>query len=140
MKSRWLLTLALPLCFVSAALADDKADAELEKGKGWKIVAMNQAGKDVPQTTIDNIDLTFTFSGEKVTVKGASGTKEGIVKIDASKTPKEMDLRMEGENEDSKAIYEIDDKTLKIALSKKERPKEIKSGPDIAVLTFERVK
>ena len=140
MKPRWLLALALPLCLVSAAPADDKEDrAELEKG-GWKIVAMNQGGKDVPDTTVKSIDLTFVFKDEKLTVKGSGGTKEGTFKIDSSKTPREMDLHIEGEKDDAKAIYEIDKDKLKIALSKKERPKDFKGGPDVAVFTFERAK
>ena len=89
MKPRWLLALALPLCLASAAPADDKEDRdELEK-KGWKIVAMNQGGKDVPKTMIDNLDLTFAFKDGKLTVKGANGTKEGTYKVDSSKTPSE---------------------------------------------------
>ena len=140
MKPRWLLALALPLCLASAAPADDKEDRdELEK-KGWKIVAMNQGGKDVPKTMIDNLDLAFAFKDGKLTVKGANGTKEGTYKVDSSKTPREMDLHIEGEKDDAKAIYELDKETLKIALSKKERPKDFKGGPDVAVFTFERVK
>jgi uncharacterized protein (TIGR03067 family) len=137
MKPRWLLALVLPLCLASAAPTDDKEDREaLEKG-AWKIVAMNQGGKDVPKTMIDGLDLTFAFKDGKLTVKGANGTKEGTYKIDSSKTPREMDLNVDG---DAKAIYELDEGTLKIALSKKERPKDFKGGPDVAVFTFERVK
>ena len=97
-------------------------------------------GKDVPKTMIDNLDLTFAFKDGKLTVKGANGTKEGTYKVDSSKTPREMDLHIEGEKDDAKAIYELDKETLKIALSKKERPKDFKGGPDVAVFTFERVK
>ena len=49
MKPRWLLTLVLPLCLVSLALADDKVDQkDLETGT-WKVVAMNQGGKELPK-------------------------------------------------------------------------------------------
>jgi uncharacterized protein (TIGR03067 family) len=139
MKPRWLLALALPLCLVTATGADDKEDrGDLEKG-GWKIVAMNQAGKDVPETTVKNIDLTFVFKDGKLMVKGPSGSKEGTYKIDSSKTPREIDLHIEGEKDDANAIYEVDKDKLKIALSKKERPKDFKGGPDVVVFTFERV-
>ncbi len=138
MKPRWLLALVLPLCLVSLALADDQADQkDLETGT-WKVVAMSRNGKELPKADLEKLDFTFTFKGDKFTVMATGQTKQGMFKIDSSKKPKEMNLKVE--KDDDKAIYEIEKDSLKIAFGMKERPKDFKGGADVIVFTFERKK
>jgi uncharacterized protein (TIGR03067 family) len=138
MKPHWLLALALPLCFVSPLLADDKADQkDLENGP-WKLVALNKDGQDVAKDNLDKIEVLFTFQGEKLSIKTGNAAKENAYKIDSSKTPKELNLTLD--KSEDKAIYELTKDTLKIAVGPKERPKDFKGGPNVVVFTLERVK
>jgi uncharacterized protein (TIGR03067 family) len=139
MKPHLLLALLLPLALVSVAQGDDKADsADLEKGT-WKVTAMSQDGKDVT-VDIAKLNLTFTFKGDTLTIKSAGEMKEGTFKIDSSKTPKEIDLKMDKDKPADKAIYEINKDTLKIAIGLSDRPTDFKGGPKMAVFTLERQK
>ena len=141
MKSRILLTLLFPLCLGTVALADDKTDiADLESGS-WKVTVWNQGEKDVPADTLTQAKLSFAFKDGKLTIASAGESKTGTFKLDATKTPKEIDLKMEEKNDKiDKAIYEINKDTLKIAIGVKERPKDFKGGKDVVVFTLERQK
>jgi uncharacterized protein (TIGR03067 family) len=141
MKTRFLLALPFLLCLGMVALGDDKADkADLESGS-WKVTAMNQAEKDVPADMLAQAKLVFTFKDDKLTVASAGESKTGAYKVDATKTPKEVDLKMEDKNEKvDKAIYEINKDMLKIAIGVKDRPKDFKGGKDVVVFTLERQK
>ncbi len=140
MTPRLLLALLLPLALVSVTLADDKADlTDLEKGT-WKVTAMNEAGQD-KSADIKQANLSFLFKGETLTIKSANDTKEGTFKIiDASKTPHEIDLKMDKDKPADKAIYEINKDTLKIAIGIPDRPADFKGGPKVVVFTLERQK
>lgn len=139
MKPRVLLALVLPLCLATLALADDKTDIkDLETG-AWKVTKVNQAGKDAPKEFIEKADLKFTFKdGGKLTIASAGESKEGTYKVDATKAPKEIDLKVDKDSD--KAIYEIKGDTLQLAIGKSERPKDFKGGNDVIVFTMERKK
>ncbi len=139
MKPRLLLALVLPLCLVTVALGDDKADTkDLETG-AWKVTNVNQAGKDAPAEFIEKASLKMTFKdGAELVIDSAGETKKGTYKLDSTKTPKQFDLKMD-KNPD-KAIYELTNDTLKIAIGKNERPKDFTGGPDVIVFTLKRMK
>jgi uncharacterized protein (TIGR03067 family) len=140
MKSRLLLALLLPLALVSVALADDKANqADLEKGT-WKVTAMNEAGKEITADMLAQVKLNFTFKGDALTIKSANESKEGTFKIDSSKTPHEIDMKMEKDKPADKGIYEINKDTLKIAIGVPDRPADFKVGAKVVVFTLERQK
>ena len=140
MKPHLLLALLLPLALTSVALADDKADlADLEKGT-WKVTAMNEGGKDVTADMLALVKLSFTFKGDELTIASAGDSKKGTFKIDSTKTPNEIDLKMEKDKPADKGIYEINKDTLKIAIGIPDRPADFKGGPKVAVFTLERQK
>jgi len=138
MKPRVLLTLILPLCLVSLALADDQADLkELESGS-WRVVGIMHGGMETPKEIIEKSMVSFTFKGEKLTLSSGGETKEGTFKIDSSKTPKEMEVKVDKDTD--KGIYQIEKESLKLAIGKKERPKDFKGGADNIVFSLERAK
>ena len=139
MKPLLLLALVLPLCFATVALGDDKADTkDLEMGT-WKVTNLNKGGKDAPAEILEKAAPTFTFKdGGKLVISNVGDAKEGTYKLDSTKTPKQFDLKMD-KNPD-KAIYEITNDTLKIAIGKNERPKDFTGGADVVVFTLKRMK
>jgi uncharacterized protein (TIGR03067 family) len=127
----------------SPARADDKKD-DLAPFQGtWKVVKAVVGGK-----VQDGVKLQFTFSGAKADyVEGdpATGKKgTGSIKIDATKTPREIDLFAE-KGEKSPGIYKFEDKNAKLVIcfvkGGDKRPTEFASddGSEVIVLTLEKV-
>ncbi|HZU36492.1 MAG TPA: TIGR03067 domain-containing protein [Gemmataceae bacterium] len=116
--------------------ADDKADVakELKKFQGvWTFESVEAGGKKAPADQFKGV--TVTFAGNKHTVKkGDQVLQVGIQKLDPSKSPKAIDVRIiEGPNKGAVmlGIYEINGDTLKVCFdeSGKKRPTEFKSAP-----------
>ena len=131
-----LCTLGLTASGGTGARADDKADVEkeLKKFQGtWTFESVEAGGKKAPPDELKG--LTITFAGDKFTVKkGDELIQAGTQKIDPSKSPKTIDVRMtEGLNKGAVmlGIYEIDGDTLKVCFDPqgKKRPTEFKSAP-----------
>ena len=121
---------------VPGALADDKADLEKEVRKfqgTWTFESSETGGKELPADALKG--LILTFEGDKHTLKkGDEVIQVGTQKIDPSKSPKTIDVKMtEGPNKGKVmlGIYEIDADTLKVCFDPqgKKRPTEFKSGP-----------
>ncbi|HEY8504722.1 MAG TPA: TIGR03067 domain-containing protein [Gemmataceae bacterium] len=134
--------LAAALALAGGLRAQDEAK-ELEKLKGtWVIVKAERGGKPADEPKGDRI----TFDADKITVNIRGTERKGKVKIDATKTPKQIDLIAEGEDAPgpAPAIYELEGDTLKMALGRPggDRPAKFatEEGSMVIVLIFEREK
>jgi uncharacterized protein (TIGR03067 family) len=120
----------------SSTLADDKADLEKEARKfqgTWTFESIEAGGQKLPADQLKG--LILIFEGDKHTVKkGDEVIQVGTQKIDASKSPKTIDVTMtEGPHKGTVmlGVYEIDGDTLKVCFDSagKKRPTEFKSEP-----------
>jgi uncharacterized protein (TIGR03067 family) len=129
--------------------AGDKADVakELKKFHGvWTFESVEAGGKKAPADDLKG--MTVTFAGDKYTVKkGDEVIQVGTQKLDLSKSPKAIDVKVnEGLNKGAVmlGIYEIDGDTLKVCFDEagKKRPTEFQSpaGSATFVNVHKRVK
>jgi uncharacterized protein (TIGR03067 family) len=81
---------AVCLLFASAAVAAD-ADADLKAMQGtWVIEAATLAGRD---HTEDFEGMKLIISGDKYTVDFGKNTDKGTVVLDATKTPRRIEIK-----------------------------------------------
>jgi uncharacterized protein (TIGR03067 family) len=143
-------TLALGLLLAAAARCDD-AKKEAEKFQGaWKAVKFERGGENKD----DAEGHQLIFSGDEFTIKrGDKVMIKGKYKIDAAKTPKEIDMEItedespDGKNKGktAKAIYLIEGDGLKWCVAEPgtdDRPKEFatQAGTKHIMVTFKREK
>jgi uncharacterized protein (TIGR03067 family) len=110
------------LISVGAARADDAADLK----DTWKPTEGKHAGEPLSKDLIDSITLTLTDGMYQVKVAGLD--ESGTVKIDATKTPKTMDIvATEGKNKGRKvlAIYDLTGDTLKVCYDVQGGPRPV---------------
>ncbi len=111
-----------------------------EKIQGtWAIVSGERKGKPLPDELIQHIKLIF--AGDKLTTKHKDRNTEATFELDSKKTPKEIDLDMDGNV--GKGIYQLDGDTLKIVHGEvgDARPKDFpKAGSGLTVLVLKREK
>src|SRR5262245_65938774 len=97
----------------------------------WTLVAMEVDGKAVNSKKLASAKLTI--SKDQYTLGSRGKQTEVELKLDPSKSPKEIDMTfLDGPNKDrvGKGIYEITDGKLKICRSldpQDERPKDFKT-------------
>jgi len=153
-----LMASAVLLSLVAARLvADDadkdKKDAEKDlkslKGK-WEPVASESGGNKDDEA--DYKQFRVVFDGDKFTIlKSGEMHMKGKVKLDAAKTPKEIDMMIEecpdqdNKGKSLKGIYELKDDELKwcfVPPDQGERPKEFstQSGTSQILATLKREK
>jgi RNA polymerase sigma-70 factor (ECF subfamily) len=123
---------------VSKALApaDEaaKVKAELKKFQGtWVDIYAEKAGKKLDQVG----DHELNFDGETFSVADHGHVEEkGTIKLDPSKDPTEIDLRIRDRNNEEKTtlgIYTWDGENLKFCWGKpgdKKRPKDFTTTPE----------
>jgi uncharacterized protein (TIGR03067 family) len=139
MKTRWLLAVVC-VVVVSALRAEDKpASGDQEKIQGsWVIESVLHSGRPVPEAK----DHAVVFEGNKMKTKRGDQEVSMAFKLDASQTPKAIDVDMGGQN--GKGIYELKGDTLKIAHGElgDPRPKdfESKEGSKASVIVLKRKK
>ena len=119
------------------AAKDDPSKVDLDKLRGtWLTVSIVHDGKTITDEKTPPKEGPVTklaYDGNKWMIKVGDKTfAGGIMKIDATKTPKEIDLMDESglKNDKTKlAIYEIDGDTYKycVAPAGKPRPTEFSS-------------
>ena len=133
---------------VASIRADDpkpkKDDAAAMDGK-WAMTSGEMAGTAFPAEVTKS--LTLILDKGKYTVKSPGPDDLGTTTIDATKTPKELDIKgTEGPNKGKTilAIYELDGDTLKVCydLEGKKRPTEFKTAKESKqfLATYQRVK
>jgi len=110
-RMAWLVVAAAAAtaCTVSA----QAGGGDLAKLKGsWEVTSISFGGKkiDLPAGT----KMMFTFDGEKVTFDDGKQKKEGTIKLDEGKKPRQFSIS-EGGQEKMKGIYEITGDTVKMA-------------------------
>jgi RNA polymerase sigma factor (sigma-70 family) len=146
-RLRWAMAFALAVVVIGAgvtagvsralAAADDdpKVKAELKKFQGtWVDIYAEKAGKEQEQVG----DHQLKFDGETFSVADHGHVEEkGTFKLDPSKNPKEIDLRLRDRNNDEKTvlgIYTWDGENLKLCLGEPDgggtRPKDFTTMPE----------
>ena len=141
-----IVCLALFALLPSLATAEDESEKDLKKMAGdWVAVSMQLNGKKQPEATIKAIRLTIT--GDKYNTVVGEEKDEGTLKIDATKTPKEMDITTsQGENKGKVilCIYELKGNELKVSYAFNGTPRatDFKPGEDgksvIMLITYKR--
>jgi len=142
-----LTTTFLLVCSLATVAADDpkKDDAESLKGL-WKALSVKQAGQNVPEEIVKT--MTFNFDGKKYIQKVQDLSEEGNYSIDASQSPKTIDLDIKTGNDQGKkqlGIYKFEGGKLTVVVAmagSKDRPKSFKleEGADVIEFVLEREK
>jgi uncharacterized protein (TIGR03067 family) len=150
MLSKLLLLFTCPILLIftmgaGPAVPDDKASLQ----GAWTPKSVEVEGKPAPEDVVKS--LHFTFDGDKLIVKGDRGhaTEEIQYKIDATKSPKQIDIMPPKDVANGKTvlgIYEINGDELKLcfrqAQSSLGRPTDFSTKPDsdLTLAIFTRVK
>jgi uncharacterized protein (TIGR03067 family) len=105
----------------------------------WALASGERNGKALPAEVVQQVKLIF--AGDKLTTKHKDRKTEATFKLDSNKTPKEIDLDMDGNV--GKGIYELDGDSLKIVHGEvgDARPKDFPgAGAGLTVLVLKREK
>lgn len=132
MKTRLLMIPAVALLIAADQPPDPLSKKDLHRLQGtWKLVSAMQDGKALPEekvkkTTIVFKDDTFRFPGSAE----YATSRQGTIKIDATKTPRQMDA-ISTEKEVMAGIYELNGDNYKVCFAPvgKPRPDELTSKP-----------
>ena len=140
-----ILTTGLAVLFLFPALLradnDPKGDKELEGD--WHPVLALKDGKELPQPA-DSPDVV-SIRGDSLTFKVGDRTLKETVKVDATTTPKTIDVAPDGSPDKVRlGIYEIKGDELRICFAEpgKDRPTDLasKEGSGWMLATYKRVK
>ena len=144
-----ILSAIMTLLFLVPATSQADEKAELKKLAGnYKTIAMKLGGKNslpsglkfkITKLTVEKNQFILTIS-----INGQERKRPTTVKIDGSKTPKQIDFLKEDGTVISLGIYKLEGEKLTVCSQSKSegRPKkfESKAGSKSMVLIFERVK
>lgn len=130
-----------------AVLADDKADAEAKKLEGtWDLKSIEVKGKKIDAPEGKGGSIVFAKDMKVVMKDPGQPDKPAKYTIDASKSPKHLDLieLKDGKEGDRiQVIYDVDGDKLKLGFpadgSKSKRPSEFK-GDKVAIMHLKRQK
>jgi uncharacterized protein (TIGR03067 family) len=137
--------LVVGLLFAGVVLAaEDKKDLDKIQGT-WVRASVERDGKPAPADELKNSKLTI--KGDKYTLDDGKEKRTGTLKLDATKTPKTLDIISDsGPNKGKtlKGIYKIEDDTFTycVAGPDKDRPTEFsaKEGSGHALTVNKREK
>ena len=129
MRIQALLVLTIGL-LIAADAKDDDAKKELKKLAGnYVMVSGESKAEKLPEERIK--EAKMIIEGEKYTATFGSDTVMGTLKVDPTKTPKEMDAT-DSEGKTIPGIYKFDKDQLTVCFASpgKGRPKEfsVKAG------------
>ena len=140
MKSVTLFCFAATLFFgasATACLADDNKEIQGH----WSLTSGVSKGVTMPAEKVKDVHLLMIKG--RYTVQVGGEIEHWMYKIDSSKTPKQMTLEGDDSGRKMLAIYELDNKTLKVCydLSGKAFPQkfESKSGTDFFLATYKLI-
>src|SRR5437660_6957578 len=139
MKSAFLLVLTIAALMAADPAKDDPSQRDLAKLQGtWLTVSLVNDGKmlvDEKASPKPGPVTKLVYDGNKWIVKvGDKAVASGVFKIDATKTPKEIDILDDSDVKNAQiklGIYELDGDTYKYCLAPagKPRPTEFASKP-----------
>jgi len=144
---RYIVGFVMLAALGGVVLADDKADAEAKKLEGeWDVKAIEVKGKKIDAPDGKGGSIVFA-KGMKVVMKDpGKPNKDGKFKLDAGKSPKQLDLIELKDGKDGdvmEAIYELEGDSLRLGFSaegpKGKRPTEFK-GDKVVILHLKRQK
>ena len=147
MKARLLMIAALGLllgaCNRQATAKTPKTDLDRLQGT-WNLVSAIQDGNALPEDKVKQ--TTIVFKGDTFRFPGSAEyatSRAGTIKIDATKTPRQMDA-ISTEKEVMLGIYELHGDNYKVCFAPagKPRPNELTSKPGSGYIlqVWERVK
>jgi uncharacterized protein (TIGR03067 family) len=128
------MKLCVPLILLTGLMlgaepTQEKAKKDLEKLKGtWSITRCEAAGAALPEEVVKG--GSFAITGDKYEFKMADQSEDGIIKLDPSKDPHEIELDIKSGNDKDKiqvGIYKLEGDTLMMCFAQageKQRPKE----------------
>jgi uncharacterized protein (TIGR03067 family) len=136
--------LSVAVLLPSIARGDDKADLGKMQGD-WKMSSAKTRGKDAPpeflKSKLNVKKKTFTLI---MTRDGKERKRPIEVKIDGSKSPKQIDLIKKDGTVESHGIYKLEKKTLTLCFARASDPRptkfESKDGDKSFLMVFERPK
>lgn len=128
-------TAAIALSFLAIPpLAGPADDAKAALQGAWSAQSMKADGRDAPAEAVEK--MRFTFKGDDLLLRGNfKSDKEDTCTytVDASKSPKQIDITMPNAPAPAPGIYEIKGDELRICLrhanAPGERPTEFVSTP-----------
>ena len=130
--SRLLMIAALALLLETTYAQDPASKKDLEELQGtWKLVSAMQDGKALPDAKVKKTTIVFnndTFRFPELAEYATS--RSGTIKIDATKTPKQMDA-ISTNKEVMLGIYQLNGDSYKVCFAPagKPRPSELASNP-----------
>jgi uncharacterized protein (TIGR03067 family) len=135
MKAQLLMIATLALLLAACNRQEPAAPApktDLDRFQGtWNLVSAAQDGKALDQDKVKQ--TTIVFKGDTFRFHGSAEyatSKEGTIKLDENKTPKEMDA-ISTEKETMLGIYALEENGYKVCFAPagKPRPTEFSSAP-----------
>jgi uncharacterized protein (TIGR03067 family) len=136
MKTQLLMIATLGLLLAACnreASTPQMPKTDLDRFQGtWNLVSAMQGGKSLPEDKVKQ--TTIVFKGDTFRFPGSAEyatSKEGTIKLDENKMPKEMDA-ISTEKEVMLGIYALEEKGYKVCFAPagKPRPTEFNSTPD----------
>jgi uncharacterized protein (TIGR03067 family) len=127
----------------------DPTREDRDKLRGsWELVAIEENGKRHEVTKESERYLTLSFLTDYVTLESKDKKNEARYKLDATQTPRCIDITSaDGADKDKPylGIYEVSDESLKLCLANKEpdqepRPAKFQAMGRVVVMTFKKVK
>lgn len=127
-----LLTSAIVLCLVPNAHGDQTADDRKKLQGAWNVVSGEKSGTAVTEEKIKEARIQLVISGDNFTLKTARDPKgfTGTIKLDATKSPRQIDMTFGADKKVAIGVYELEGDTLKICYGQ-ERPNEFKTKPKV---------
>lgn len=138
------------LAFVPLVRSDDvKDDLKLLQGQ-WKVVALEADGKQAPKEAIEAMHVRIKGSEFEGVDPGEASGEKATIKLDSSKSPKQIDLKATtgvSKGKTVEGIYKLEKDRLILCLrgpeaAEKGRPKDFKTEADsgLGLMTLERIK
>lgn len=130
----------LLLCLLAGAVhADDLADLQ----GNWVCKTLVFDGKELPPQAASANTLLITGDKYSVSEEGRGEVEAGTIVVDATKTPKTVDFKIEkaptAAGKTQLGVYTLENGTFTYTVvepGKADRPKEVKGGKDVMHVAF----